>query len=69
MSRKTYNLESYRLNAVAYAIGHEEFQHHDALADSDACARIVMHMAKRHEVEDLEGLLRSTNQRLQTLVV
>jgi hypothetical protein len=29
----------------------------------------VMHMAKRHEVEDLEGLLRSTNQRLQTLVV
>jgi len=69
MSRKTYNLESYRLNAVAYAIGHKEFQHHDALADSDACARIVMHMAKRHEVEDLEGLLRSTNQRLQTLVV
>ena len=69
MSRKTYNLESYRLNAVAYAIGHEEFQHHDALADSDACASIVMHMAKRHEVEDLEGLLRSTNQRLQTLVV
>jgi DNA polymerase III subunit epsilon len=69
MSRKTYHLESYRLNAVAYAIGHEEFQHHDALADSDACARIVMHMAKRHEVEDLEGLLRSTNQRLQTLVV
>ena len=69
MSRKTYNLDSYRLNAVAFAIGHEEFQHHDALADSDACARIVMHMAKRHEVEDLEGLMRSTNQRLQTLVV
>lgn len=69
MSRKTYNLDSYRLNAVAYAIGHEEFQHHDALADSDACARIVMHMADRHGVEDLEGLLRSTNQRLQTLVV
>lgn len=69
MSRKTYNLDSYRLNAVAYAIGHEEFKHHDALADSDACARIVLHMADRHGVEDLEGLLRSTNQRLQTLVV
>ena len=47
ISRKTYNLESYRLNSVAYAIGHEEFDHHDALADSDACARIVLHAADR----------------------
>lgn len=69
MARKTYSLESYRLNAVAYAIGHEEFQHHDALADADACARIVMHMAGRHEVEDLEGLLQKTSQRLLQLVV
>ena len=69
MARKTYHLESYRLNAVAYAIGHEEFQHHDALADSDACARIVLHMANRHEVEDLSGLLGKTNQQLQHLFV
>lgn len=69
MARKTYNLESYRLNAVAYAIGHEEFQHHDALADSDACARITLHMAKRHEVDDLEGLLTATKQRLKPLNV
>lgn len=69
MARKTYSLESYRLNAVAYAIGHEEFQHHDALADADACARIVLHMAARHEVEDLEGLLTKTSQRLLPLVV
>jgi len=69
MARKTYNLDSYRLNAVAYAIGHEEFQHHDALADSDACARIVIHMANRHEVEDFTELLERTNQRLQQLFV
>ena len=69
MARKTYHLDSYRLNAVAYAIGHEEFQHHDALADSDACARIVLHMAGRHEVESLEELLERTKQRLQTLFV
>lgn len=69
MARKTYSLESYRLNAVAYAIGHEEFQHHDALADADACARIVLHMANRHEVEDLAGLLTKTSQRLLPLVV
>ncbi|MEY3406920.1 MAG: hypothetical protein RLZZ556_992 [Actinomycetota bacterium] len=67
MARKTYNLESYRLNQVAYAIGHEEFDHHDALADSDACARIVIHMAKRHEVEILEDLAKATNQTIKSL--
>ncbi len=69
MARKTYNLESYRLNAIAYAIGHEEFNHHDALADADACARIAIHMAERHEVESLEELLNKTKQRLKPLVV
>jgi DNA polymerase-3 subunit epsilon len=68
ISRKTYNLDSYRLNAVAYAVGHEEFDHHDALADSDACARIIIHAAKRHGVEDLEGLLAETNQALKSLL-
>lgn len=67
MSRKTYNLDSYRLNSVAYAIGHEEFNHHDALADSDACARIVLHMAARHEVEDLAELMRKTSERIKTV--
>ena len=67
MSRRTYNLESYRLNAVAYAIGHEEFNHHDALADSDACARIVIHMANRHEVADLPALFKATRQKLKAL--
>jgi DNA polymerase-3 subunit epsilon len=67
MSRKTYNLDSYRLNSVAYAIGHEEFNHHDALADSDACARIVLHMADRHEVESLEDLAGKTSERIKTV--
>jgi DNA polymerase-3 subunit epsilon len=67
IARKTYNLESYRLNAVAYAIGHEEFEHHNALADSDACARIVIHAAGRHGVEDLPALLEITKVQLGTL--
>ena len=67
ISRKTYNLESYRLNAVAYAIGHEEFEHHNALADSDACARIVIHAASRHGVQDLPELLQVTKVGLGTL--
>ena len=69
MSRKTYNLDSYRLNAVAYAIGHEEFNHHDALADSDACARIVIHMAARHDAGTLEELLLATKQQFKLLNV
>lgn len=67
ISRKTYNLESYRLNAVAYAIGHEEFNHHDALADSDACARIIIHAAGRNGASDWETLLTETKQVLKPL--
>ena len=67
IARKTYNLESYRLNAVAYAIGHEEFEHHNALADSDACARIVIHAAQRHGVQDIPELLSATKVRLGAL--
>lgn len=67
VSRKVYHLESYRLNAVAYAIGHEEFDHHDALADADACARIMIHAAKRQGAEDLVALLASANQLVKAL--
>ncbi len=67
IARKTYNLESYRLNAVAYAVGHEEFEHHNALADSDACARIVINAAQRHGVQDLPELLAVTKVRLGAL--
>ena len=68
IARKTYNLESYRLNAVAYAIGHEEFDHHDALADSDACARIIIHAADRHGAESMADLLQATKQVFKPLV-
>ena len=68
ISRKTYSLESYRLNAVAYAVGHEEFDHHDALADSDACARIIIHAAARHDAENLDELLTATKQVLKPVI-
>jgi DNA polymerase-3 subunit epsilon len=67
ISRKTYNLDGYRLNQVAFAIGHEEFDHHNALADSDACSRIVIHAANRHGVENLNDLLVATKLSLKTL--
>lgn len=67
ISRKVYNLESYRLNSVAYAIGHEDFNHHDALADADACARIIIHAANRMDSETLAELAAATRQTLKTL--
>lgn len=67
IARRTYNLDGYRLNQVAYAIGHEEFDHHNALADSDACSRIVIHAADRHGVESLPELLTATKVSLNTV--
>jgi DNA polymerase-3 subunit epsilon len=67
IARKTYNIESYRLNAVAYAIGHEEFNHHDALADADACARIMIHAADRHGVDTVHALAEATKHKIKSL--
>lgn len=68
IAKGTYQLESYGLKSVAYAIGHEEFQHHDALADADASARIVIHAAKRHGLDDLTALLHQVGKPLQPLI-
>ena len=56
VARKTYNLDSYRLPVAAMAAGFEDFNHHDALADSEACAAIMVHAAKRHDADSLEHL-------------
>lgn len=40
VARKTYHLDSYRLPVVAMAAGFEDFPHHDAVADAEACAEI-----------------------------
>ncbi|HEY5224699.1 MAG TPA: exonuclease domain-containing protein [Microbacteriaceae bacterium] len=56
VARKTYHLDSYRLPVAAMAAGFEDFHHHDALADSEACAAIMVHAAQRHGVESLAQL-------------
>ena len=48
VARKTYVLDSYRLPVAAMAAGFEDFHHHEALADAEACASIIVHAAKRH---------------------
>jgi len=60
VSRATYHLDSYRLPVVAMAAGFEDFSHHDALADAEACAAIMIHSAARHEVDSIEQLAHVT---------
>jgi DNA polymerase-3 subunit epsilon len=64
VARRTYHLDSYRLPVAAMAAGFEDFSHHDALADAEACAAIVVHAAKRHDVDDLEQLAHVTRVRV-----
>ncbi|WP_165063876.1 exonuclease domain-containing protein [Marisediminicola senii] len=60
VARKTYHLDSYRLPVAAMAAGFEDFAHHDALADAQACAAIIVHAAKRHGASDLDELADAT---------
>jgi DNA polymerase-3 subunit epsilon len=67
VARKTYNLDSYRLPIAAMAAGFEDFAHHDALADAEACAAIMVHAAKRHDASDLAHLARIASVRLGSI--
>jgi len=60
VARRTYHLDSYRLPVAAMAAGFEDFAHHDALADAEACAAIMIHAAARHEADTLEELAHIT---------
>ncbi|WP_210479403.1 3'-5' exonuclease [Naasia sp. SYSU D00948] len=67
VARKTYSLDSYRLPVAAMAAGFEDFRHHDALSDAEACAAIVVHAAKRHETDSVEGLSAATSARIRRI--
>ena len=56
VARKTYSLDSYRLPAAAMAAGFEGFHHHEALADAEACAAIMVHAARRHGADSIDEL-------------
>lgn len=67
LARKTYELPSYRLPLAAEAAGHGAFAHHDALADAEACATIVLDAARRHGATSVAELARITSVRVQRL--
>lgn len=57
IARKTFTLESYRLPVAALAAGFDDFRHHDAAGDAEACAAIIIGAAKRHELDELHALV------------
>jgi len=67
VSRKTYDLASHRLPLAAQAAGFGDFAHHEALADAEACAAIVIDSARRHGASDLGALAKATGLRIQRL--
>lgn len=68
LARKTYTLDSYRLPMAAMAAGFEDFAHHDAVADSEACAAIMIHAADRWGAIDLPELSTLAGVRLSATV-
>ena len=67
IARRTYNLDSYRLPVAAMAAGFEDFPHHDAIADAEACAAIMVHAAQRHGAGDLAELAALSGTRILKL--
>ncbi|HEX4444702.1 MAG TPA: exonuclease domain-containing protein [Galbitalea sp.] len=64
VARKTYSLDSYRLPVAAMAAGFEDFDHHNALADAQACSAIMVHAARRNDVTDIAALVAATGGKL-----
>lgn len=58
------SLENYRLSTVARHLS-LELQHHNALSDARACARIMVQVMKESGCEDMTGLNRKTGYRVR----
>ncbi len=69
VARKTYHLDSYKLPSAAMAAGFEDFTHHNALADAEACAAIIVHAADRHGASNIAQLAEATGSHVKTMGV
>jgi len=68
IARNTYTLDSYKLPSVASAAGFSDFPHHDAVADAEACAAIIIHAAEHYGAIDVAELTTRAGVRLSTIV-
>ncbi|MFG6502634.1 3'-5' exonuclease [Microbacterium sp. P05] len=69
LARKVYELPSYRLPFVAAEAGFTDFAHHDAVADSLACAHIIIDAARRVGARDLASLADAVGIRVSQIAV
>ncbi|WP_345803154.1 3'-5' exonuclease [Microbacterium sp. AZCO] len=69
VSRKMYDLDSYRLPSVAAVAGFVDFAHHDASADALACAHIMIDVAQRTGAYDMSSLAEAAGVRIQQIPV
>ena len=69
IARTTYTLDSYKLPSVASAAGFADFPHHDAVADAEACAAIVIHAAEKHGAIDVPELTSRAGVRLSQITL
>lgn len=67
LARKHYQLPSYRLPAAANAAGYTLANHHDPLEDAEACAAIVIDVARSRRAVDLDALSQTTSVQIQQL--
>lgn len=68
IARATYTLDSYRLPSVALAAGFADFPHHDAVADAEACAAIIIHAADTYGAIDVPELTARAGVRISQLL-
>jgi DNA polymerase III subunit epsilon len=68
ISRVTYTLDSYRLPSVALAAGFSDFPHHDAVADAEACAAIIIDAAERYGAIDVSELTARAGVRISSIL-
>ncbi len=67
VARKTYELDSYRLPSVAAVAGFIDFAHHDATADAEACAHIMIHAAAQLGAKNIEALAEAAGVRVASI--
>lgn len=67
LARVTYDLDTYRLPSAAAAAGFGAFAHHDASADAEACAHIVIDAARRRGVDDITALAATAGVRISRI--
>ena len=68
IARTTYTLDSYKLPSVARAAGFADFPHHDAVADAEACAAIIIHAAEHYGAIDVPELATRAGVRISSIV-